>query len=167
MAFPTSLTGVLGFYPGYKGFTNPAFPGAGYPNGLNIATGLPVKIVGTQDITNAALYGIGGLLDTETLILTVNGVGPVTLTFAGAGNSLNEAAMLAAIDAAFPGLLATQVPNGVDLLLTDLARNGAVIVGAGSANAHLGLTPGTFRGAAATAHPAILGGRPILNAQVP
>ena len=51
--------------------------------------------------------------------------------------------MLAAIEATWPGLLATQV--GSNLALRNLTPDGTIIVGAGTADATLGLTAGTYQ----------------------
>ena len=170
MSLPTTLSGAPAWYPSpYKPASNPsnAFASsAGYPNALAVGTLQEVEIVGTQDITAAGLYGVGGLLDTETLILTVNGVNH-TLTFAGAGNSANEAAMLAAINAEWAGLLAAQgLPPGNPLTLTDLVIGGAIIIGAGTANGHLGLTAGTYR-STGSIRAAMVGGRPVFATSIP
>jgi len=172
MSQPTTVSGAPAWYPSpYKAPSNPsnAFAGAaGYPNALGVTTRLAAIVDGTADITNAALYGVGGLLDTETLTLTVNGVAH-TLVLAGAGNVANEAAFLAAIDAQWAGLLATQGPAPTKgLVLTDtLVPGGVIIVGAGSANGHLGLTPGTTNAPTGSARLALVGGRPVFATSIP
>ncbi len=134
--------------------TNPPY-GAYTPNTAPV-TPTAAAFTGSTDITAAGLYGAGGTLagggTPLALVLTVNGVGPTTLTFDGTGgtSSASEAAMLAAINAAFPGLTATQ--NGSNhLVLTDntsgaLASMVLAAVGTSTANTVLGLTAGTQTG---------------------
>lgn len=98
---------------------------------------------GTTDITSAGLYGPVGLLDGQQLSLDVNGGGLLTLTFSGLTSSASETAMFAAIEAMWPGLLATQA--GVNLALRNLTPDGTIVVGAGTADGSLGLTPGSYR----------------------
>ena len=72
----------------------------------------------------------------------MNGAGPVTLTLDGGTNTATEAALIAAIRATWPALtMSVQGPGftGVNLVLTAAT---SVVVGAGTANGHLGLTAG-------------------------
>ena len=101
-------------------------------------------ITGTADITDAGLYGVGGDLDTLTLILNVNGGGATTLTLDIATNAASKAALLAAIAVAWPTLTATDVST--HLHLADSVATGSIVVGAGTANTLLGLTAGTYAG---------------------
>ncbi len=119
----------------------------------------PGPITGTADITAGALYGVGGTLAGGgtglTLILNIDGAGAQTLTFdgTGAGNDASEAAMLAAIHTKWPTITATQGGGGGNkLVLTDstLGTGGSIVVGAGTANTALGLTPTTHTGTAGT-----------------
>lgn len=109
--------------------------------------GPSVRVYGTTNITAGALYGPGGTLATgpKTLILTVNGVGPTTLTFDATGgtNCATEGAMLAAILSTF-GLTATAGGSGGNKLVMTGTATGTIVVGGGTANAALGLTPGTY-----------------------
>jgi hypothetical protein len=137
--------------------TNP--PNGAYTPNTAPATQAPATTTGSADITAAGLYGVGGTLagggTPLVLVLTVNGVGPTTLTFDGAGltNDASEAAMLAAIVAAFPGLLAVQGgAGGNKLVLTTALQDTTadIIVAAtltSTSNTALGLTPGTYHGA--------------------
>jgi len=159
----------------YRGYPSPYHRShggsAGYPNGIAVASDAPAIVTGTADITAAGLYGIGGLLDGETLILTVNGVNH-TLILNGATNVATEAAFLAAIMVQWPNLSARQAGAlNNKLQLRTLGRPQAlpksIIVGAGSANAHLGLTAATTTALAGTAKPAIVGGRPVLSLSFP
>ena len=130
--------------------TNPPF--GAYTPGTAPTTLAAAVVTGSTDITSSALYGSGGTLAGGgtglTLILTVNGT-LATMTFDGTGgtNAASEAAMLAAIDVAFPGLLATAVST--HLTLTDRLAGylNTIIVGAGTANTALGLTAATTHGA--------------------
>lgn len=110
-------------------------------------------VTGSTDVTAAGLYGPGGTLATgpKTLILTVNGVGPTTLTFDAAGltNDASDTAMLAAIHTLWPAITASLGGvGGNKLVLTDstLGLGSTITVGAGTANAALGLTPATTAG---------------------
>ena len=91
---------------------------------------------GTTDITDAGLYGGGGSLTTLTLIINAT-----TLTLNGGTNTASKAALLAAIGVAFTGVVATEV--GTHLVLTS-AATATLTIGAGTANALLGLTAGTY-----------------------
>ena len=122
--------------------------------GLSFATA--AVVTGSTDITSGALYGVGGTLAGGgtglTLILTVNGVGPTTLTFdgTGAGNDASEAAMLAAIHTTWPALAATDVATNLRLTDSVLGAGSHIVIGAGTANTALGLSPGTHNGTAGT-----------------
>lgn len=122
---------------GPQGAYSPATPASS-------ATG--AVVTGSTDATASALYGVSGTLDTQTLILNVNGAGPLTLTLSVAGNALTEAALLAAIMVEWPALTATVVST--HLTLTDLLTGYAntIVVGAGTANTHLGLTAAPTHG---------------------
>jgi hypothetical protein len=116
-----------------------------------ITYALPAIVDGTADITAGALYGGGGSLDAETLILTVDGGTVHTLTFSVSGNAATEAAMLAAIEAEWPNLTAVQGGSGGDKLVltgTTPGGTGQIIIGAGTANSHLGLSATTTHGTA-------------------
>ncbi len=128
--------------------TNPPF--GAYTPGTAPATSGPATFTGSADITASALYGTGNTLDGLTLVLTVNGVGPTTLTLNGATNAASEAALLAAIIATFPGLTPTQNASK-HLVLTDNFSGGAYAVvlaatATSTSNTALGLTPGTQTG---------------------
>jgi hypothetical protein len=119
-------------------------------------TSAPAIVTGTADITASALYSSGGTLAGGgtglTLILTVDGVGPTTMTFSGAGtgNDASEAAMLAAIEAEWPALTAVQGGGGGNKLVLQTLLSGyaaaVIVVGAGTANTALGLTSATTHG---------------------
>ena len=115
-------------------------------SGVTFATA--ASVTGTTDVTASGLYGVGGTLNGETLILNVNGAGALTLTLNGATNTANEAALLAAIAAEWSALNPTVLAT--NLVLTDLVPGaaGSIVIGAGTANAHLGLTAGTHTGVA-------------------
>lgn len=99
-------------------------------------------IEGSTDVTAVGLYGGGGTLDTKTLKLNVAGGGVLTLTFDGATNAANQAAMLAAIEATWPAIDASV--SATHLLLT-LTTGGTIVIDATStALAVLGLTADTY-----------------------
>ena len=105
-----------------------------------------VGVTGTANVKAAGLYGGGGTLNGTTLILNVNGAGLVMLNLAGAGNTATVATFLAAIVATWPALSNSFTlrntgpgPNGNQLVLI---AGTSLVVGAGSANAFLGLTAG-------------------------
>jgi hypothetical protein len=114
-------------------------------------TQAPASHAGSVDITAAGLYGGAGTLDGTDLVLTVNGVGPTTLSLIGLGNALNEAALLAAIKVAFPALAVTEDGSkhlSLATLLQDAAARLVVAADiASTANPFLGLTAGTYSGA--------------------
>lgn len=125
-------------------------PYGAYIPSVDAATVAAATTSGSVDMTTAGLYG-AGTLDTTVLVITVNGVGPVTLTFAAAGNAANEAAALAAIAAAFPGLVVTTDAVTHHLILTDSlsgAQESFIIAAdvTSTANPFLGLTAGTYAG---------------------
>ena len=98
-------------------------------------------IEGSTDVTDGALYGGAGTLDGLTLILDVNDAGPATLNLNGGTNTANQAALLAAIEAQWPAIDASV--SATHLLLT-LTTGGSIVIGAGTANAALGLTADTY-----------------------
>jgi len=95
-----------------------------------------VPYTGTTDITDSALYGVGGDLDGLTVI--VNGT---TVTLNIAGNAASKAALLAALSSALSPVTATEV--GTHLVFTS-AATATLTIGAGTANTLLGLTAGTY-----------------------
>ena len=125
--------------------------GGGELNSGYTVTALGVGIVGTTDITAAGLYGGGGSLAGKTLILNVNGGGALTLNLVGAGNAASRAALFAAIVAEWPALTVQQGGStGKELVL--LAST-SIVVGAGSANANLGIAAPTAVGTVITERP--------------
>jgi hypothetical protein len=110
-------------------------------------------VAGTADVTSGALYGGGGTLNGLTLIMTVNGVGPTTLTLNGATNAANQAALLAAIGTTFPDITATVGGSGGNKLLLTNELPGAAprtitISGSSTALTALGLSAGSTSGVA-------------------
>ena len=99
---------------------------------------------------NAAIvsgdFGGSSTLDGLTLILNVDGAGPLTLTLSKTTNALTQAAFLAAVATQWPKLTATV--SSTFLVLTDstVGTAGSIVVGAGTANTILGLTAGTTTG---------------------
>jgi hypothetical protein len=112
------------------------------------------SVTGSANITSAGLYGPSGTLAGGgtglTLILNVNGAGALTLTFDGTGgtNAASEAAMLAAIEAEWPALLATQTAGDfLELTTIGVGAIYSIVIGAGTATTALGLTePATYDG---------------------
>lgn len=118
---------------------------AAVPVSKQVAVPGRANVVGTADITAAGLYGGAGALAGKTLILTVNGV-LQTINWVGAGNASTEAVMLATIMATWPNVLqAFQQFGSNKLVLRDLSPGGTIVIGAGTSNANLGLTPGTIK----------------------
>ncbi len=96
-----------------------------------------IGVIGTTDVTNPLLYGGGGLLTGETLILDVDGAGFVSMPTGAA----SATALQAAIAAQWPALRVVQVggpgpAGGLNLVLT---AGTSLVVGGGTANALLGL----------------------------
>ncbi len=116
--------------------------------GLTYAT--PATVTGGVSLATGGLYGSGGTLSGETIILNVNGAGPLTLTLSGTGNAASEVALLAAIAAEWPGVTVSTNGSGF-LVLTDNINGlaGTIVVGAGTANTHLGIS-GSSTGTAGT-----------------
>ena len=174
MAYPQTILGVPAFYKnGYKGPRNPAFAArAGFPN-QSIAANALVAVLGGTNVLAAALYGPGGTLATGplTLILNVNGAGALTLTFDALGlvNDASPQAMLNAIMAEWPALLASIGGVQGNRLILTARGGGTIVVGGGTANAALGVAGGGGVGNTATGQvcPAILGGHPVLLVSVP
>ena len=119
----------------------------------NITSGLlgttQAVVVGTTDISNGALYGIGGTLNGLTLILNVDGAGPLTLTLNTVTNAIDEPTFLAAIQALWIAATLSATQGGAagnQLVLAAPGGGSTIVVGAGTANGLLGLTPGTTGG---------------------
>jgi hypothetical protein len=116
----------------------------GSPYDTGVQYDFALAVTGSADVTAGSLYDNSGSgLDGLTLILTVNGTNH-TLTFLYSGNALNQAAMIAAIHSQWSTITATVVST--HLVLTDSSPGGTIVVGAGTANAALGLTAGTTIG---------------------
>ena len=101
-------------------------------------------VVGTADMSGFT-YGVGGTLDTHTLILTFNGGSPLTVTFAAPAN---QAAAIAQINAVISsvGLASEDGSNHLNVVSLLLGPTASVVVGAGTTNTAFGLTPGTQTG---------------------
>jgi hypothetical protein len=140
--------------------TQPGGPGTAWQYNPGTAPNASTAAVvdGTADLSQAALYGSTGTLNGLTLILTVNGKYAV-LTFSSPVNPVNPPivdgvtiinpplTILQIINNAFPGLTATL--NGSNfLVLTDNLKGTTqtIVVGSGTANTALGLTPTTSAG---------------------
>jgi hypothetical protein len=117
---------------------NPEFLPIELQQEFSFLGGVP-PIFGTTDITNPLLYGPGGHLDGTIISISLVDVSTfVPLMFNGANTSLNMANMLAAIDAAYPGLVATLGPEN-QLVLTKTTVDGYVTLLDTTANPFLGL----------------------------
>jgi pimeloyl-ACP methyl ester carboxylesterase len=101
-------------------------------------------VVGTTNAGAAGLYGAGGTLNGLNIKLNVGGAGETTLVLNGATNTASSAALLTAIHGQWADVTATIVAT--HLVLTNDA-GGSIVVGAGTANAALGLTAGTYTNA--------------------
>jgi hypothetical protein len=99
-----------------------------------------VAAIGTADVTAAALLGGSGTLNGLTLKLSVDGAAEQTLTLVGADNAASTDSLLAAILTKWPSLW--QVGLGGASLNVLLLAAQSLVVGAGTANAALGLTAG-------------------------
>ena len=104
--------------------------------GQNFTTaGSAAVAVGAYDITGISYPA--DLLN-KTLQLEVDGRGVQTLTFGSLGN---QAALLAAINAFYPGLTATVASTKLNLTTTELGTDAAVRIVGGTACPVLGLVP--------------------------
>jgi hypothetical protein len=104
------------------------------------------QTIGSTDVTAGGLYG-AGTLTTKTLTLSINGEPPQTITFDAATNVVNQAALLAALGAFYPGLVATVGGPGSNKLVLTTTATGAeaeVHIVGGTSLAVLGLTAGTL-----------------------
>jgi len=99
-------------------------------------------VIGTTDVTAAGLYGGGGTLNGLTLILNVDGGGLQTLTLSGVGNAASADTLQTAIGNKWPTLTALRVggPDPIGGTKLVLCAASSVVVGAGTANAALGLS---------------------------
>ena len=120
-------------------YSFPAKDGFAGEAGFNFGPSGP--ITGDQSTTTSSLYGSAATLDGLTLILAVNGGAFQTLTLSKATSVASQSALLAAIGAQWPGLVATAATSTHYLVLT-ASGAGTILVGGGTANALLGLTQG-------------------------
>ena len=139
-----------------QGLPSPFWQGA-----ITVPPRAPAQILGTVDLTTltyATVATVTGTVDlttvawgpsiTGTLILTLEGTGPTTVTFAGPAS---PAAAVAAINAATSSTCAS-INNQNRLVISGTVpgTTGVVVVGAGTANANVGLTAATTNGTAGT-----------------
>jgi hypothetical protein len=102
---------------------------------------------GTADLS-ALAYGGSADVDGETFIVTIDDGLPLTVTFAVPANL---AAMLAQINAVI-GAVATATAgasNHLVITTTSTGPDASIVIGAGTANTHLGVTAGTTVGVTA------------------
>ena len=127
-------------------------PFGAYTPGTAPTTLAPASTSGSVDIsqaTGSAMYGSGGTLDGLTLTITATGSTPTSLVLNGLTNAATEAAFLAAIQANWPTLLATQ--DGSKHLVLTQTLSGylnviTVTAGAGSGALALGIAATTTHG---------------------
>jgi len=115
-------------------------------NGTTDAEGYPT-ITGTVNL-NTLVYGSGGSVDTLTLIISQDGGGDQTITFAAPGN---RGAIITQINAIVsPGIVASINPNNQLVLIssTGVGASFSIKLEAGSTSlTALGLVSGTVTGA--------------------
>lgn len=115
---------------------------------LRSAIATPAVLTGTVDLSGIA-YGGSGDLNGLTLIFTFNGGStPLTVTF---GAPADLAAALVAINAVISAVATATVNGSSHLVVTTLLTGGTaqILVGAGTANATVGISPGSSLGAPA------------------
>ena len=123
-----------------------------YGNAATFVSSSVVDVSGSSLVADAAAadsWGAACYPSTKVLWLNVNGAGLTPLVLNGA-NLKNSADLCNAIMAQWPALKATIVNEGIALTSVDTGPGQSIVVGAGSANPLLGLTPGTYSGATTT-----------------
>lgn len=116
-----------------------------------LRNGLSSAAVRTGSVDLATLtYAPGGVLDTLTLILSINGAADLTVTFS---DPTDDADVLAQINAVISAVATASlgVSNHLVITTTKLGPSASITIGAGTANATLGLTANTVTGTAAVA----------------
>ena len=86
-----------------------------------------------------------GTLDGLTLIMTVDGVGPTTLTLSTSTNAASQPALYAAISATWPNITPSINVSQGSILLTEntlFGTSSTIAIGNGTANSQLGFTNG-------------------------
>lgn len=184
----TSFTTPLATVGGLTGMT-PAIVGqsitfsGGFTNGGNIGTFTVVGYLSATSIVidnpSAVSPDSGGTwsvpaghLDGTTLIITVDGVGPTTLTLNGSSNAASMSAFFAAISSTWPTLTPSPNPTQGSLVLTENSLFGPTstfTLGSGTANTWLGMYSATYSGVYANASFAMsmaVGSPPISGASV-
>lgn len=121
---------------------------------ITVVSGTAKPILGLLTVTGSTILSAGVVyptdLETKTVILDGS-----TLTF-GAGKPQDEVELLSILNTGYPNY--TFAVNAAGNLILTKDSPGAIVVGAGSANGELGLTPGTVGGyTIGTAYPAQAG----------
>lgn len=162
-----TITGLTGMTPAIVGQTitftgassggnNGAFFVTGYISSSSVTVNNAVAVA--PDLNNGAISWslLAGTLNGLTIVLTVNGVGPTTLTLNTSTNAASQSALFAAIEATWPSITVSLAyfTNEATMVLTDSVAFGSsstFTIGAGTANGTLGLFPETLNGADSTA----------------
>lgn len=112
---------------------------------LRNGTSQPATVTGSVDLTGLTYPT---QLNTKTLILTVDGGSPLTVTFASPADA---AAVISQINAVISAVGIASLSATNHLVLTDLTTglSSTILIGAGTANGDLGLSPGTTTGTTA------------------
>lgn len=106
------------------------------------------QAVGSVDLTTLT-YGGSATVNTKTFIVTINGGSPLTTTFV---TPADLPAMIAQINAVIGAVALASVQAGTNrLVITTLGTGVAtsILIGAGTANGDLGMSPGTTLGVTA------------------
>ena len=172
-----TVTGLSGMTPDIVGKTmtfsgflmNPAnndgtFIIAGYIS----ATSVTINNANAVSPDSGGIWSVpAGTLDGTTLILNVDGAGPLTLTLSGAGNAASQTALFTAIEAQWPNLTASINTSYYGIKLTDNSLFGpssTIVPGGGSANGYLGIGgSGAGSYAQATFAVSLAGGSPLIT----
>jgi hypothetical protein len=116
---------------------------------LENGIGTPATVTGSVDMTTGGLYGGGGTLDTKTLILTFNvAATPLTVTFAAPANVTAALAQINAVISAVGLAVTLAGSNFLQITSLLLGAPASILVGAGTGNATVGISPGTQTGTA-------------------
>jgi hypothetical protein len=100
------------------------------------------QIIGSADISNAALYGPTGMLNGQTLSLAIDSAPATVLTLQGTSTSASATAMFAAIQTTWPGLLSVGAGGSAGKELAITAQVSIEVAG-GTAVSALGLAAPT------------------------
>ena len=171
LATVSGLTGmtpaIVGQSITFSGFTHSTNNGVFVVAGYLSSSSITIENINAVSTDSGGVWGVpAGTLDGKTIILTVNGVGPTTLTLNGSTNVASMSAFFSAIEAQWPTLTAAANPNQGSLMLTENSLSGpssSIVVGAGTANYYLGLY-GSYAGLYGTKPMRSFGNRLSANA---